>query len=180
MSNVPPSKSALSSVTSKSMDRFLAACIDSDALPEEAKEGSIHPVPVIPEIRRDEPGQEEVKAPKSAAWKKAETALKGRLEDMCRRLKEVEKGLHNNGKVSELAVELVSCETTRQMMAGKVRDLSGKEATINVHPRAAKAHWERLKPGAVLVLKSVTVFAPSSQTHCLIVLHSNIQSIFTP
>ena len=147
---------------SNTLDEFYKACIDAD-IDEESKI----------DISTSSPENT-----KSLAWKKAEDVMKGSFSEMHSRLKEVNKGLHNNNKISELIIELITVETVRQILNGKIKDLDGNEALINIHPSVAKSHWDKLKPGTVLVLKNVTVFSPSDDTHCLIILKDNIMHIF--
>lgn len=115
----------------------------------------------------------------TGAWKKAELTVKSEFANMNARISEINKGLHDNSKISELIVEIISLETVRKILSGKIRDFKGHECMINIHPGAAKTHWERLRPGNVLILRNVTVFSPSVYTHCLIVLKDNIVNILS-
>ena len=163
---------------SKALDKFFEACLNADI-----KEDSKITVIDLPEFDKelDNDGNEDevISVKKSVAWKKAEDMLKDSFNDMHSRLGEINKGLHNNSKISELIVELVTVDTVRQILSGKIKDLKGNEAAINIHPGIAKQHWAKLRPGTVLILKNVTVFSPSDNTHCLIVLKDNIMNILS-
>ena len=175
------SKHTQNSSASKTLDKFLEAClnVDNDDFPDLTSD---IPLPSQEESKKqpaENRSEEEIPSKSVAAWNKVQDLYKEGFKDINSRIGEILKGLHDNSKISELAVEILTVETVRQIISGKIRDFKGNEATINIHPRAAKLYWDKLKVGSVIMLKNVTVYSPSTHTHCLIVLKDNILNVFT-
>jgi hypothetical protein len=96
---------------------------------------------------------------------------------IARAVKQASRESLRNGKVNHLRVLLKSIVPGSRNTSAVLKDPTG-EILCTIHRSVMEEHGQELQPGAVLILRQVTVFSPAARKHYLCVTPDNIVIIY--